>query len=129
MPSRSAGAALARGGGAAHAGEPLDLPRIELELRRRGANLVPGVVVDRDAVLLALRARIALGFAGNAQPVEARGRGRLAQRGEECRGLLLENAFLKTARVDQDGEHAVPHPPLGAIAALVLGAAAGERAA
>src|SRR5687767_670811 len=82
----------------AGAGERVDPVGRELELRRGGADLLPGLVVHRHAVALALRAVFALGLARDAHAIVARGRARGAQPGEEALRILGEGLLGSQAR-------------------------------
>src|SRR5882672_3614249 len=105
--------------------EAVDDRGVHSELAGCGVDLLPGGRVDRDAVLLALRPRLALRIAGDAQLVEARRHGGISQGSQKLGSLAREQtAFLDPGGIDEDREHAVPDPLLRAIAALVLSAAA-----
>src|SRR5688572_1630926 len=124
---RSASARCARWASASS--EFFDSRAVEAELRPRGKDLFPGIVVDRNAVALALRARFALRLAGDAHLVGARRGPALAQPVEELARLAAERVCrAESHRIDQHRQHAVQHALLLALV-VVPRAAAGQRAA
>ncbi len=118
-----------RRGARSAARQGLDRRGGEPELAARGEDFLPRRRVDRHAFALTPLARLALGLARDAHPVESRRGRRFAQPVEKQLRLAREGIRRPEAlRVDEDRQHAVddaaPHAFL-----VVPGAARSQRAA
>src|SRR5262245_39183706 len=94
-------------------GDLLDPLWVQLELGGRREDLLPGLVVHRNSLALALGAVLALRLTGDAHVVVAGRDARGAQPGEEALRILGERGLrAEPCRVEDDRQHAVQHAAL-----------------